>query len=587
MNNANLKTRPYYLSENQIEWIEQTIQNMTIEEKIGQLFFTAGFSTNEEVVKNIINNFHPGGMMYRPSNADNIMQTHKIVQTHSKIPLFLSANTEEGGNGIISEGTTFGTNMQIGATSDINQAYKLGEICSKESKMVGCNMSFAPVIDINYNFRNPVTNTRAFSDDAEIVAKMGREYVRAANDNNVAITLKHFPGDGVDGRDHHLLTSINSLPFNTWMNTFGSAYKTCIEEDATGIMIGHIALPGYFDTIDEGSKHRYKPASLNPYLLQGLLRDKLQFNGLLITDSTLMAGFGCQGKRQDLIPNAIASGCDMLLFNRNIAEDYAFMMEGYKKGIISDERLYQALLRILGLKAKLGLHTASLENLAPSKFDTALIEKHKQATIKLANDSITLVKDKPSLLPLDPQKQNRIGVMYFGNPSAMEILMNSMKKGDNHKSSTQPSNKNRPVDQFIDALNKEGFKAFEYKLNDIQTIMKKAQEPMESWANQFDIIILFSKMENASNLTSLQVSYKAFGFDAPWFVKEVPTILISVSNPYQTYDFPMIDTVINAYTPSNIVYQSIAEKLVGKTKFKGKSPVSLEYYETLSPSLKK
>jgi beta-N-acetylhexosaminidase len=474
--------------------------------------------------------------------------------------------------------------MEVGASNDIMQASILGDICTKEGKMAGCNMAFAPVIDINYNFRNPVTNTRAFSDRPELVAQMGAEFVKSARKNNVAVTIKHFPGDGVDGRDHHLLTSVNSLSIDNWKKTFGNAYVKSIKAGARGLMVGHITLPDYFD---ESDPLRDVPASLNRVLLNKLLREELGYKGLTMTDATIMTGFGCMGRREELVPQAIAAGCDMFLFNRNLGEEYGFMLEGFKKGIITAERLQEALERILGLKASLQLNSKSLDELVPKEIDESLLRENQIKRDSLSKQSITLVRNDAGLLPLNPSKTEKVGVIYFGNPSMMETIFKNIPgvKGVLIKTLMSLRKEETHTNILVESLKEKGFDAFEYKFGDIFSIINDNKKTVAEWKKKFDLIIILTKLEHQSNQTSLQVNYKAMGFDAPWFVKEVPTILMNVANPYQNYDFPMVETVINSYSPKKTNYSIILDKLMGNSDFKGLSPVSLKYDEFIDQKM--
>lgn len=582
---VDLKKAPFHLNPDQIKWVKESIDKMTLEEKVGQLLFTIGFTTKEKDLEDLLTNFHPGGMMYRTSKANKVISAHRFVQSHTNIPLLLAANLEAGGNGIIDEGTNYGTNMQVGASNKKENAYMLGKIATTEGAMVGCNMAFAPVIDINMNFRNPITNTRSFGDRIQLVTEMSAEYVKAAEDNQFSVTIKHFPGDGTDGRDHHLLTSNNLLSYKDWMNSYGKVYKACIQENATGLMVGHITLKGYFDAHPEvDQSYKEEPATLNPVLLNNLLRKELHFNGLTMTDASLMAGFGSRGKRKDLVVKTIASGCDMLLFNRNVKEDFESLKAGVMDGRISEERLEEALSRILGLKAKLNLHKKSLDELVPATLDVNQLAKHQELAKKLADESVTLVKDTAHLLPITPEKYKRIGILYFGNLSSMEVVFNSTPrfKGFMLKLLLKLQKHQMTVpEQFVSLLKEKGFDAFEYSFGDIFTIMKESNQPIDSWARQFDLMIVLTKIDAMSNQTSLSLTYKAMGFDAPWFIKEIPTMHISVSNPYQVYDLPMIDTVINGYTPKTDVYQAIVDKMTGSSSFKGKSPISFDFKESI------
>jgi beta-N-acetylhexosaminidase len=583
MSKVDLKGNPFYLNEDQIKWVEETKAGMTIEEKIGQLFFLMGFTTKEKELIDVVNTIRPGGMMYRTAKAKKVTSAHRVLQHYSKVPMLLAANLEAGGNGLIEEGTAFGNNMMIAATDNTESAYRLGKVCGDEAATVGGNMAFAPVIDINYNWRNPITNIRSFGDDPKRVAEMGAAYVKGAHAANCSVTIKHFPGDGVDGRDQHLLTTHNTLEYSKWMDTFGYAYKTSIEAGARGLMVGHITLPKYMEEkYPEAKAYVTMPATLNPYLLNNLLREELGYNGLTMTDASLMTGFGQKGRRKDLVPLSIAAGCDMFLFTRQPKDDYNHMMNGYKNGVITDERLDEALTRILAIKASLKLNGKTAEELVPGTFEQANLNQHDAWAKEVADQAITLVKDEQNMLPLDPKVSKRIGVIYSGNPDMKKVIFDNLPgfKGKMFKFMMSLNKEKSAVEKFVDALNKQGFEAFEYDFGNILSVLNDMTgKTLDEWKSQFDAIIYMTKVETASNQTSLQVNYKAMGFDAPWWIEDIPTMLVSVGNPYQQYDFEMVKTVINGYMPGENTYEAIAEKIVGKSEFKGTSPVKLTFEE--------
>lgn len=218
---------------------------------------------------------------------------------------------------------------------------------------MGLNWSFAPIVDINYDFHNPITNVRTFGNDPEKVLAFASQYLKGADESGVAVAIKHFPGDGVDERDQHILTSVNSFSTEEWDKTYGYVYKNLIDQGAKTVMVGHIAQPAYVKAQNENAsrEERLRPASLSPELLGGLLRKKLGFNGLISTDATPMVGFTSAMKRSEAIPQAIAAGCDMILFNKSLEEDYRYLLDGVKNGRVSEERLDEAVLRILATKA--------------------------------------------------------------------------------------------------------------------------------------------------------------------------------------------------------------------------------------------
>lgn len=574
---VDLTKKPFNLNKEQIKWVEETKSKMTIEEKIGQLFFMAAADDKKETLE-MIDKIRPGGVMLRPMKAKAVVKTYQSLQSQAKIPLFLAANLEAGANGLVEEGTEIGSEMLVAATNNIDNAYKLGEACIKEAKALGGNMAFAPLIDINFNWENPIANVRCFGDKIKLVSKMGQAYTNAVQMYGGFVTLKHFPGDGVDGRDQHVIKTINNLSYEDWMSSFGRVYKENIDNGATGVMVGHIAFPAFYDEKNIVDEDRLTPGSLSKTLLNKLLRKELGFNGLIMTDSTLMTGFCAHGRREDLVPMSIANGNDMFLFNKNILEDYKFMMNGYKKGTITDERLNDALDRILGLKAHQNLNIN--KNLVPGDMYIIGAPEHKEWAKKVADEGITLVKDNQGLLPLNKNKIKKIGILPLGGEEDMIALISNsnslpffvrmvlkLKKPELKK-----------YEKFMEKMKREGFEFEVIDQSDLLKGMKEVTESIDDFKKRYDLIMYFVNKPTKSNQTNLRLEFKSFaGFDSPWFVHEVPTMFVSVSNPYHQYDLENIETVINTYSSTEEVLNSLVEKLVGKSKFKGQSPVKLEF----------
>ena len=187
-------------------------------------------------------------------------------------------------------------------------------------------------------------------------------YIKGLTESNIGVCIKHWPGDGTEERDQHLVLGVNELSVDEWEESFGQVYRNHIENGVHSMMAGHIALPEYQKALVPGLEDKdILPATLAPELINGLLKGKLGFNGLVLTDATHMLGMSSAMRREDYVPQSIAAGCDMFLFFNNIEEDYGFMMNGYKNGVITEERLQDALERILGFKATIGLHKAQKE----------------------------------------------------------------------------------------------------------------------------------------------------------------------------------------------------------------------------------
>lgn len=530
-----LKRKPFYLDDTAIEWVNNTLNGLTEDEKIGQLFFPIGFSTEKEYL-NHLRSLGIGGLFFRPGVAEEVQQTYEYMQRTSKVPLLTAANLEDGGNGSSIEGTAFGNQMAVAATNQTSDAYTLGKIASSEGKAVGVNFGFSPVVDLDLNFRNPITNVRTYGSDVERVIKNAKEYIQAFHDNGIMTSIKHFPGDGVDERDQHLLTSINSLSVDNWKKTFGKVYQELIDFGSKAVMVGHIAFPAYSG--DE------MPATLSPQLLQDLLRNELGFNGLTITDATPMVGFCSAMKRSEAVPYTIQAGCDMLLFNRVLEEDIQYMKDGLSKGILTKERLDEAVTRILATKASLGLHQTI-------NHGTAKFEDFREEQLDLADRSITLVKDTQNMLPLSVEKHKRVLLQLLGSFDSNERVLEKVKA----------------------ELEKRDFEitVYEPETNffDLGTVT--------SFSKDYDAVLYVANIQNASNQTVTRVHWHTLfglGNNLPWFTKEVPTMLLSFGNPYHLYDLPMVDTVINAYCNYDHFIEMAIKKVTGESSFKGVSPVN-------------
>ncbi len=557
---VDLTKKPFNLNDEQIKWVTTTKNNMSIEEKIGQLFFMIGMDPRPEVLDMTLA-IKPGGVMFRPMPREVIKNAHQYLQSKSEIPLFLAANLESGADGLISEGTHVGNNMLIAATDNPRNAYHQGRICIEEALEVGGNMAFAPVIDINYNFDNPITNTRSYGDKVERISSMGKEYIRGVQEQGGSVTIKHFPGDGCDGRDQHLAITVNNLSWNDWQQTYGKIYQETIDAGATGMMVGHIALPSYFHENKISDESSNIPASLSKNLITGLVREQLGFNGLIMTDATLMAGFGSYGKREDLVPQSIAAGNDMFLFTKNTEEDFKFMMQGYKQGIITEERLDDALTRILGLKA---VQKMNEKQSLFKPLNEGLITANQSLARSIADEAVTLVKDEAQILPINVKKTPKIGIIDFARQSMTD------------------SDTKTATDYFRAELITNGFDVVDLEFGcgfeNVEKMMEIYLMSVEELKAKADIFIYVTSILPASNATSIRINYKSFaGLDAPWFVHEVPTMYVSFGNPYHGYDFSEIKTGINAYSTSPTVVQKTVEKMLGKSQFKGKSPVKLDF----------
>ena len=207
---VDLKAKPYCLSDEDVRWVKGTINQMSDEEKVGQLFFQLTASQDEEYLRELVEKYHVGGARYNALSAEAVRKQNEILQKHAKIPLFIACNPEKGGDGVCTDGTSVGAAIKVGATGNPDYAEAMGAVSGRQMAAVGCNMAFAPVVDILYNHQCDEVIMRSFGNDPKIVSEMGRAYMAGLHrTEGLAATAKHFPGNGLDYRDAHISNNIN------------------------------------------------------------------------------------------------------------------------------------------------------------------------------------------------------------------------------------------------------------------------------------------------------------------------------------------------------------------------------------------
>lgn len=576
---VDLKSRPYYLSEEDCQWVKDTIANMSPEEKVGQLFFQLTASHDEEYLKELMEKYHLGGCRYNPAPGKAIQEQNRILQKYAKVPVFIACNTEAGGDGACADGTHIGAGVKIAATDKEEYAFALGKMANEQAAAIGCNMAFAPVADILYNWENTEIVTRAFGGDAERVATMSKAYLNGAHTiPGFACAAKHFPGNGQDFRDAHIANNVNYFDVEKWDETYGHVYRTLIENDLDAIMGGHIMLPSYAKAINPELKDEdMMPATLSPEIMTGLLRDRLGFNGMVVTDASHMVAMTDRMKRSEMLPASINAGCDMFLFFNDPEEDFATMLGAYKTGIISEERMTEALTRILGLKAHLGLNKKSKEELVPQPETVEEVlqrEEYKAMQKSISKDCITLVKYKDKdVLPMTPDRYKRIMIVHIkGAENSMSALMKMLGGG-----------KGNPAEALKEKLCAKGFDAFIYESP--LDVMKKQIEAGEKpdlniyFAGKNAIADFVSDMDLVITLCDVPNGRPSFGMskgggEIPWYVFEVPVVVVGCGQPTMLADIPQARTYINTYDSKDTTLDALVEDLMnGEEAFKGTDPI--------------
>lgn len=562
---VDLQAAPFNLDDSAVEWVNTTIASMTLEEKIGQLFINHNNDYSPEYLDGVMENYHVGGMRYRPGPSAAVQEHIRYAQSKSKVPLLVASNPEMGGAGSCDDGTFVSTHLQAGSHPDKSIARQMGQVAGVETAALGCNWAFAPIVDIHYNWRNTVISTRAFGNTPEIVVERAKEYFDGISEAPTACAMKHFPGDGIDERDQHVVTSYNTLGYDEWNRTYGHVYREMIGHGVQSIMIGHIGAPELSRHFRPGmSDADIMPATLSPELLQDLLRGELGFNGLILTDASQMIGLTQAMKRKDLVPATIAAGCDMFLFFRNAAEDFAYMLDGYKSGVITEQRLNDALRRILALKASLGLHQMARNELVPPVEALAAIGSaaHRAIAAGIADKTVTLVKDTAHNLPITPETHKRIRL--YGISGGSDFTM---------------ADPLAYLDVVAEELERAGFDVHVFKTaaqrkaageEGVNFMSVISEEATGDYAEKYDAAFVFANVKGFAQEAAIRIKWSTpMAAEIPWYVTEVPTVFVSLNQPNHLIDVPMVKTAIHAHAGSVEAIRATIEKIMGKSGFQG------------------
>lgn len=528
----------------QREWVDQTLRRLTLEESVGQLLCISQFNDDRDYWLPLLERVPFGAARARSATAAGYRDFLAMLQQQAAIPLLVPANMEHGAAEIQGYGTDFPWPMGMGAANDEELMAIMGQAIATEARALGINWLFNPVVDLNYNFDNPITNIRALGDDPEKVSRLATIWLQAMQQQGVAATAKHFPGDGVDDRDQHLLTSVNTLPFAQWQATFGVVWRRVIDAGVMCIMPGHISLPdyqGYRDRPEEAP-----PATLSRKLLIDLLRGELGFEGLIVSDNASMIGLTCHAAAEDLIVEAIGSGIDLYL-NADPAHDFDRLLRGVHAGRIAEAQIYASARRVLELKARLNLF---VDPFGPAP--TLAAQQHfAEAAQAMADQSITVLRNHGELpLRLEPGAQ--VLTVTYGQ------LMPHMGLID--------------LDVFDEALRARGF-AVTHLLNPSSDELRQQAD-----AHAAVFINLFKLPMMPLGTARLTDTFRSWGWRS-LYQKHPNVAYTAFGSPYVAYELPPVPRLIATYGSSLPSQRAAVKVWLGELAATGVLPVRMPKVE--------
>jgi len=534
-------TDPPYINYSS-QWIDSVFNSMTLEEKVGQLFMVSVYPNNENQadIDNIIKKYNIGGIIYFQGTPTKIAQLTNRFQSISKTPLMVAIDGEWGVAMRLDSVIKFPYQLMLGAIEDNNLIYLMGEEIAKQCRILGININFAPVIDINNNAMNPVIGVRSFGENKIKVSQKGYAYSLGMQDNNILAVAKHFPGHGDTDIDSHKdLPILNFTP--TRLDTLEMfPFKQLIEAGVGGIMMAHLFIPQLDNT-------QNLPSSLSEKITKGILVDKLGFKGLIFTDALGMKGVAKNYGPGVAEVKALKAGVDVLLMSQDVPIAYNAVLNAVKLGEIPQEMIDFKVKKIIQAKYWFKLH--KFEPLNTKNITEKL--NTQQATLvnrKLVEAGLTLLKNQDNIIP-------------FQNLETIKIASVSIDDGE--------------FTVFQDYLQR-------YTKLDNYTISKDASteefNALIGSLTKYDYVIVGVHNTNQYAVKTYGITTQTLNFVSE-LAKKQKVVLDLFCNPYALKRFTNIDkifAILVSYEDTRIAQELSAQLLFGGIPAKGKLPVTID-----------
>jgi beta-N-acetylhexosaminidase len=538
-------------------WVERTLGKLTLREKIGQMLMTTFFggyqpvesAEYQDVLRNVCEK-HVGGLILEARRTATGIQRSQVyptavianeLQRHAKIPLLIAADFEYGTRMRLEEGTAVPAPMAIAAAGDPELAYEAGKITALEARASGVHWVFAPVADLNNNPDNPIINFRSFGEDPRAVAKYVAEYVRGVEENGALATAKHFPGHGDVNIDSHLaLATVPGSREQLERNEL-VPFRAAIAAGVSSIMPGHLSVPSL-------ELEPNVPATLSRKILTGVLREEMQFEGLIITDAMEMGGVTSLYPPGEAAVRAVEAGADVVLMPPAPSSALASIEEAVQSGLISIEQIDSSVRRILAAKARLRLDEKRFVDIERLNEQFAKLEFADKAQ-EIADRGITLLRDDANFVPLDATRPLRVLLVALS--------------GD--RDSCPAETLAPDIEARVDALTV--LRADTH----FSSVTMLQMPPRESY--DVAIAALFVRVADRKG-------HVGFPDDQREFVNELiaagkPTIVAAFGSPYVIERFPAAKTWLAAFSANSVAQTAVARALFGQIPICGKIPVAV------------
>jgi beta-N-acetylhexosaminidase len=575
---------PIHLHRDGEKWAEKTLQKLSTEEKVGQLFMVwvraefLNVNAPEYLqLRDSIRKYHLGGFtmtvrwdppfLYRnqPYEAAELLNR---LQQDSKLPLLISADFERGVTMRLHGATEFPHAMAFGAAGKLEYAEAFGRITAQESRAIGVHWNFFPDADVNSNPANPIINTRSFGEDPQQVGDLVAAYVRGARANGMMTTVKHFPGHGDTATDSHLGVAQVTGDMTRLKAVELPPFQKAIAAGVDSVMVAHVSVPA----LDSDPNH---VATTSPAIVTGLLKNQLGFKGIVVTDALDMAGltrlYGAHIGRAAVA--AFKAGNDVLLIPTDLDASYRSMLEAVRSGEIPTAQLDASVLKVLKAKASLNLHKIRQVNVEAI---SRLVGKPENLALgqQIADDSITLVRDNGKLLPLKSSGTTATGVPYQKVEEVRDNLVAVIFSDDMRTEAGRTLE--RQIRERVEDANVIYVdpRVAPVMLDDSLKAVDKAQSVI---AAVYEVPVAGRVMKGANGVTNSVGLSDASGALLQKILDHAAekTAVLAMGNPYLAQDFPTVQNYLCTFSNATVSEVAAVKALFGEIAIRGHLPVSI------------
>jgi beta-N-acetylhexosaminidase len=396
---------------NQKKWVDSIYNSMSIQEKVGQLFMVDVFSKDSkdktDLINSLIKDYYIGGIIFSKGGPVRQAKLSNQYQNISKTPLLMAMDAEWGLAMRLDSTYAYPWNMTLGAIADNQIVYDIGKQIGAHVKRMGMHINFSPVVDINTNPDNPIIGNRSFGEDRDNVTNKALAYMRGMQSTGILANAKHFPGHGDTDLDSHKILPTISFTKKRLDSIELHPYKRLFQEGLSSVMVAHLNVPAL-------EKRKKFPSSISKAIVTDLLQNDLNFQGLIFTDALNMKGASNFKKPGEIDLAAFLAGNDVLLISESIPKAHQLIVEAFRKGKISEERLSRSVKKILFAKYKVGLNNYqpielnSLLSDLNTPYDDMLYEK-------AIENALTVLKNDRLIIPIKKIEKTKIAYVHMGD----------------------------------------------------------------------------------------------------------------------------------------------------------------------------